>query len=183
MYQLEARIGGVNDTVPETGTAPEAGAVPEASAVPWLSADEQRSWRAFVRLHLKLSARMAADLQAHSGLSSADFEVLVALTDVPEGRVRFQELAKEIDWEQSRLSHQIRRMVKRDLVAREECAEDGRGAYVAIAAHGRDAIEAAAPRHVATVRRLVLDGLAPEEFAELGRLSAKVAAHLERAER
>ncbi|MEU5873560.1 MarR family transcriptional regulator [Glycomyces sp. NPDC047369] len=152
----------------------------DPSAAPWLSADEQRSWRAFVRLHLKLSARLAADLQSHSGLSPADFEVLVALTDVPEGRVRFQDLAKEIDWEQSRLSHQIRRMTKRDLVAREECEEDGRGAYVAISAHGRAVIESAAPKHVATVRRLVLDGLTPEEFAELGRLSATVTKQIDR---
>lgn len=159
-------MGGVNDTDP--------------SAAPWLSADEQRSWRAFMRLHLKLSARLAADLQSHSGLSPADFEVLVALTDVSEGRVRFQDLAKEIDWEQSRLSHQIRRMTKRDLVAREECEEDGRGAYVAISAHGRAVIESAAPKHVATVRRLVLDGLTPEEFAELGRLSAMVTKQIDR---
>ncbi|SDD75639.1 MarR family winged helix-turn-helix transcriptional regulator [Glycomyces harbinensis] len=154
----------------------------EPSAVPWLSADEQRAWRAFVRVHLKLSARMAADLQSHSGLSSADFEVLVAVTDVSEGRVRFQDLAKDLDWEQSRLSHQIRRMIKRDLVAREECEEDGRGAYVAISEHGRAVIEAAAPRHVRVVRRLVLDGLTAEEFAELGRLSAKLSDQIDRVE-
>jgi DNA-binding MarR family transcriptional regulator len=151
--------------------------------VPWLSADEQRSWRSVVRLHRKLFAGLTADLQAQSGLSGADFEVLVALTDVPDGRVRFQDLAREIDWEQSRLSHQIRRMAKRDLVAREECAEDGRGAYVVISAHGRTVVEAAAPKHVATVRRLVLDALTPEEFAELGRLSAKVTDRIERVER
>jgi len=81
--------------------------------VPWLSAEEQRSWRSFIHLHQKLSSRLVADLQAHSKLSGADFEVLVALTDVPDGRVRFQDLAKEIDWEQSRLSHQIRRSAPR----------------------------------------------------------------------
>lgn len=139
--------------------------------VPWLSAEEQRSWRAFIRLHQKVSSRLTADLQAHSKLSGADFEVLVALTDVPEGRVRFQELAREIDWEQSRLSHQIRRMAGRDLVAREECAEDGRGAFVVITDHGREVIEAAAAKHVVTVRRLFIDALSPEELAELGRLS------------
>jgi DNA-binding MarR family transcriptional regulator len=146
--------------------------------VPWLSAEEQRSWRSLVRLHQRLFSSLTADLQARSGLSGADFEVLVALTDVPEGRVRFQELAKEIEWEQSRLSHQIRRMIKRDLVAREECLEDGRGAYVVITDHGRETIEAAAAKHVVTVRRLVVDGLTPDEFAELGRLSAKLNDHL-----
>lgn len=142
--------------------------------VDWLSPEEQRSWRAFIRLHQKLTARLVADLQSHSKLSGADFEVLVALTDVPEGRVRFQDLAKEIDWEQSRLSHQIRRMTKRELVAREECAEDGRGAFVVITAHGREVIEAAAPKHVAIVRRLVVDALSPEDLAALGRISDRV---------
>ncbi len=147
--------------------------------VPWLSAEEQRSWRSFVRLHQKLFSRIAADLQAQSGLSGADFEVLVALTDVPEGRVRFQELAKEIEWEQSRLSHQIRRMIKRDLVAREECAEDGRGAFVVITDHGRETIEAAAAKHVVTVRRLVVDALTSDELAEFGRLAAKLNDHID----
>ena len=148
-------------------------------SVPWLSDAEQRSWRAFVRLHQKLGSRLTADLQSHSKLSAADFEVLVALTDVPVGRVRFQDLAREIEWEQSRLSHQIRRMIKRDLVAREECAEDGRGAFVAITAHGREVIGAAAAKHVFAVRRLIIDALSPEELAELGRLSEHVLEHID----
>jgi DNA-binding MarR family transcriptional regulator len=145
----------------------------------WLSADEQHAWRSFIRLHQKLSATLVRDLQAHSKLSGADFEILVALTDVPDGRQRFQELAKTIEWEQSRLSHQIARMIKRGLVARVECAEDGRGAFVAITQAGRETIEAAAPHHVATVRRLVLDALTPEEFATLGRLSACILDHMD----
>ena len=113
--------------------------------VPWLSAEEERSWRTFIRLHQRLSRHLTANLQSQSGLSGADFEILVALTDVTDGRVRFQDLAQEIDWERSRLSHQVARMIKRGLVAREECAEDGRGAFVVITAQGRVVIEAAAP--------------------------------------
>jgi DNA-binding MarR family transcriptional regulator len=142
--------------------------------VPWLSAEEERSWRAFIRLHQKLPRLLTADLQGHSGLSGADFEVLVALTDVTEGRVRFQDLAEEIDWERSRLSHQVARMIKRGLVAREECAEDGRGAFVVITAQGREVIEAAAPKHVVTVRRLIVDALGPDDLAELGRISGRI---------
>jgi DNA-binding MarR family transcriptional regulator len=148
----------------------------------WLSPEEQRSWRAFVRLNQKLTARLGSDLQAQSKLSGADFAILVALTDDSEGKLRFQELAKAIEWEQSRLSHQIARMIKRGLVAREECAEDGRGAFVTITAQGREVIEAAAPRHVATVRRLVVDALSPEEFRTLGDLAARLLAHMERAD-
>jgi DNA-binding MarR family transcriptional regulator len=79
-----------------------------------------------------------------------------------------------VEWERSRLSHQIARMVKRGLVAREECAEDGRGAFVVITPAGRETIEAASPKHVAAVRRLVVDVLDPDELAALGRISDRI---------
>lgn len=145
----------------------------------WLSPDEQHAWRTFVRLHQRLHATLTRDLQAQSKLSGADYEILVALTDVPEGRMRPQDLAKAIDWEQSRLSHQIARMARRGLVCRQECAEDGRGVLVAITPAGRAVIEAAAPLHVATVRRLVIDALTPEELATLAQISGRILERLD----
>ncbi|MER7901396.1 MarR family winged helix-turn-helix transcriptional regulator [Streptomyces sp. NPDC096046] len=144
----------------------------------WLSPAEQDAWRAFIRLHQKLWATLERDLKAHK-LSGADFQILVALTDTPEGRQRFQDLAGTIEWEQSRLSHQIARMTKRGLVTREECAEDGRGAVVAVTPAGRTIIEAAAPHHVATVRRLVIDALSPDELATFARLSNHILEQLD----
>ncbi|MGI5285419.1 MarR family winged helix-turn-helix transcriptional regulator [Nonomuraea polychroma] len=140
----------------------------------WLSPAEQDAWRSYIRLHLKLAARLSRDLQAHSKLSGADYEILVALTDAPDGRRRFQDLAKTVEWEQSRLSHQIARMIKRGLVTREECAEDGRAAFVVLTPTGRKVIEAAAPQHVAMVRRLVIDALSPDELATLARISNRI---------
>lgn len=145
----------------------------------WLNPAEQHAWRTFIRLHQKLTATLTRDLQAQSKLSGADYEILVALTDVPEGRLRPQDLAKEIDWEQSRLSHQIARMCKRGLLTRDECVEDGRGVLVAITPAGREVIEAAAPKHVATVRRLVIDALAPDELAALAQISGRILEQLE----
>jgi DNA-binding MarR family transcriptional regulator len=148
-------------------------------ATQWLSPPEQHAWRTFIRLHQRITAELMRDLQAHSKLSGADYEILVALTDVPEGRLRPQDLAREIDWEQSRLSHQIARMCKRGLVVREECAEDGRGVVVAVTPDGRRAIEAAAPKHVATVRRLVIDALTPDELATLARINERILEQLD----
>lgn len=149
------------------------------NTIEWLSPDEQHAWRTFIRLHQRLTATLSRDLQAHSKLSGADYEILVALTDVPEGRLRPQDLAREIDWEQSRLSHQIARMTKRGLVAREECAEDGRGVLVAITPAGRKVVEAAAPKHVATVRRLVIDALTPDELSALARINERILEQLD----
>jgi len=151
----------------------------ERTSTDWLSPAELQNWRSFVRVHQALAARLGKDLQAHAKLSGAEFEILVALTDVPDGRLRFNELAKTVEWEQSRLSHQISRMIKRGLVAREDCPADGRSAFVAITPAGRQTIEAAAPHHVATVRSLVIDALTADEFAALGRLSTRILDHLD----
>jgi DNA-binding MarR family transcriptional regulator len=140
----------------------------------WLTAEEQQAWRGFVRMHDRLLLRLGRALQADSGLSFADYGVLVELTDVPDGRRRFQELARAVEWEKSRMSHHIVRMAKRGLVLREECPDDGRGAYVVITPAGREALEAAAPRHVAAVRGAFIDHLSPEEIRVLADVSQRV---------
>ncbi|KFF98332.1 MarR family transcriptional regulator [Streptomyces europaeiscabiei] len=147
--------------------------------VRWLTPEEQHAWRSFVRLHEKLGGRLSRLLQSESNVSAADFGVLVTLTDVPEGRQRFQDLARELEWEKSRMSHHIARMVKRGLVVREECPEDGRGAFVVITQEGRAAIEAAAPLHVDAVRALFLDHVTPSELRTLGQISERVVAKLD----
>ena len=48
-------------------------------------------------------------------------------------------------WERSRLSHHAKRMEGRGLVRRQECCDDGRGAFVTLTPAGREAIETAAP--------------------------------------
>ncbi len=145
----------------------------------WLTAGEQRAWRALLRMSSGLDARLNRELLANSGLSLADYDVLVLLTDVPDGRLRVFELAHELGWEQSRVSHHLSRMQRRGLVVRESCATDRRGAFVVLTEQGRSAITAAAPGHVATVRRLVFDGLAPEQVAALEVTASQVLARLE----
>ena len=133
----------------------------------WLSAAEQRAWRAFLGLHRELNARLNRQLQSESGLSLSDYEVLVVLSESDEGRMRPFELCDFLQWEQSRLSHHIRRMESRGLVSREGCTGDGRGAFVVLSECGRKAIEGAAPSHAASVREMLFDAMTPEQVAVL----------------
>ena len=144
----------------------------------WLSEDEQRAWRALLRMTSQLDARLNRELQQTSGLSLADYDVLVLLTDVPDGRLRVFELAQELGWEQSRLSHHLSRMQRRGLVLREDCDTDRRGAFVVLTEQGLAAITAAAPAHVAIVRHLVFDELAAEQVAALDATARHVLARL-----
>lgn len=140
----------------------------------WLSAAQQRVWRDYLQVERLLPTRLARELQATSGLSGAEYEVLVNLSETPGGRLRPFQLGEAMHWEQSRLSHQLTRMQRRGLVAREECPRDGRGAFVVLTDAGRTAIESAAPAHVAAVRKLIFDRLTPDEVEAFGRACAKI---------
>ncbi|MDT0566205.1 MarR family winged helix-turn-helix transcriptional regulator [Streptomyces sp. DSM 3412] len=147
---------------------------------PWLSPAEQHGWRRFVRMREKLGERLSRALQAEFCLSAADYRVLVHLVDAPGGRLRPSDLARSVEWERSRMSHQVARMVKRGLVGREGCLRGGRAAFVVITPEGRTAIAEAAPRHVETVRRLFVDLLTPDELRTLARVSHRVIEQLEK---
>ena len=147
-----------------------------SSAVRWLTAQEENLWRGWLKLNAELASTLQRELQQDVGLSMPDFEVLVHLTDNPEGRLRVTELAGLLQWERSRVSHHIKRMERRGLVGRVECSADGRGAFVVITPQGRAAIEEAAPGHVMAVRRLMFDALSEEEKAALAAVIDKLLA-------
>jgi DNA-binding MarR family transcriptional regulator len=146
--------------------------------VQWLDERQERAWRALQFMQMRLEGELARQLAADSGLSYPDYLVLVALTDHPEGRLRHFELGHLLGWEKSRLSHHIGRMAERGLVKKERCDSDRRGAYVVVSAHGRREIEAAAPGHVAAVRRMFIDPLTAEQLDAIGDAAESVLAGL-----
>lgn len=147
--------------------------------VRWLEEREARAWRALQLMDLRLNGALARQLAADSGLSYPDYVVLVALTDQSDGRLRLFELGRILGWEKSRLSHQISRMAARGLVTKERCDADRRGAYVVLSAKGRREIEAAAPGHVALVRKLFVDVLSPAQLDAVAEAAETVLARLE----
>lgn len=147
--------------------------------VRWLSDREERTWRALQFMQMRLEGELAGQLAADSGLSYPDYLVLVALTDREGGRMRLFELAATLGWEKSRASHHVGRMVERGLLKKEKCDADRRGAYVVVTARGRREIEAAAPGHVAAVRRLFVDQLTPEQIEVIGDAAEKILAAID----
>ena len=128
----------------------------------WLTGDQQRIWRNYLEMNGRMQGAMNRQLQARCGLSLADYEVLVALSE--RGSCRVLELAEALSWEQSRLSHHLGRMRARDLVERHDTEQDRRGANVEITAAGTDALRTAAPDHVALVRSVLFEGMTPTQL-------------------
>src|SRR3954454_6100365 len=149
-----------------------------SSAPRWLDAREQAAWRAYLDMNALLTARLNREMQEESGISISDFSVLVCLSEHPDARMRVLELARGLGWEKSRLSHQLTRMQQRGLIERSNCSEDRRGAFVVLTAQGRRTVEAAAPRHVDSVRRYLFDELTSDQVDALGSIAPGVVERL-----
>lgn len=134
-------------------------------------------------MQARLNAALGSRLAAEGPLSYADYVVLAVLTDRPQGTARILELARHLGWERSRVSHHISRMVERGLVRKERCAVDRRGSFVVVTDAGRRAITAAAPGHVAAVRRFFIDALSDEQLDALAAAAGRVVDAIDRAER
>jgi DNA-binding MarR family transcriptional regulator len=149
----------------------------------WLDEAEDRAWRGYRRMRTLLDARILRDLAREAGLSGPDYDVLSHVSEAPGRRARLGELAERMAWSKSRLSHHLTRMERRGLVARQDCPSDGRGAFVVLTEAGFRVIQAAAPGHVASVRRHFIDLLSRDQLDVLTRITDTVVGHLAEEER
>lgn len=147
----------------------------QTDSTPWLSDAEQAMWRDWIWVTTRMDAAMARQMQAESAISLAEYVVLVPLSEHPDRRQRIAALADTLQWDRSRLSHQITRMAKRGLVRKESCSKDGRGAFVVIEDAGMEIIRDAAPGHVRAVRSMLFDKLTKRDQADLARILSKLA--------
>ncbi len=144
----------------------------------WLSDEQQQYWRAWLAASTLLEDQLNRELLDSHGLTMADYEILVRLSDSPDRRIRMSELAAITLSSRSRLTHQINRMENAGFVTREACEDDRRGQLCVMTEHGWKTLVAAAPAHVTSVRTHFVDVLTPEEYLALGRAAEKIAAHL-----
>lgn len=138
-----------------------------------------RAWRGTIVLARVLIDQLGRELGTQSGLSMADYEVLVQLSEAPDRRLRMTDLASFALSSKSRLSHHIARLVEVGWVRREACPSDRRGAFAVLTDAGFAVLAGAAPGHVESVRRHLFDQLTAEETAQLAAITAKVGRHLD----
>jgi DNA-binding MarR family transcriptional regulator len=131
-----------------------------------------------MRVQQRLGYEMNRQLQADSELSLADYDVLNALSGVPDECMQVTVLAAQIGWERSRLSHHARRMEDRGLVQCNLSARDRRATEIKLTPEGRQAIVEAAPGHVDLVRHLFFGGLPNELLAPLSEALEAIYDHI-----
>ena len=144
----------------------------------WLSADEQRAWRAYVRSTKVLFDALDRQLQRDADMPHAYYEILVALSETEGRALRMSELAERTLSSRSRLSHAVARLEERGWVAREECPTDRRGQLARLTDRGFATLAAAAPGHVGAVRDHLIDVLTAEQLEQLATISNAVTARI-----
>ncbi len=135
----------------------------------WLSPPQQRDWRAFVDGSVRLLDVLDQSLKAGHGLSMAEYEILVRLSEAPDRNLRMAQLAAEASQSRSRLSHTCARLESKGLVRRETCPSDKRGVLAHLTDEGFGALERAAHDHVNTVRDFFIDVVDPTDLEAIGR--------------
>lgn len=146
----------------------------QTTDVEWLSDDEQTAWRAYLEGTSRLIEALNKDLENDSDLSLNEYEVLVRLSESPRRTMRMSRLAENLAHSRSRVTHTIRRMEERGLVVRESSAVDGRGVDCRLTDTGYQALVSAAPGHVRSVRRHLVDALTPEQMVVLGEAMERI---------
>ncbi len=143
-------------------------------APPRPGTEELDAWRDVMHLMERLSAALDAHLRRHCGLSLVEYDVLAALSEVDDGTVGMSVLTGLTYTELSRLSHLMTRLEVRGLARRERDRRNGRAMNAVITAAGLDRVRHAAPRHLAEMRRLVSDTLAPSDVHALELITDRV---------
>lgn len=137
-----------------------------------LTSQEERTWRALVRLLVVLPRAIDEDLSRRSGVSLTRYVVLMRLSEAPDRALRMSELAEAAAMSPSRMTRIVQAMVAEGLVTREVVPGDARAGLARLTDRGLARLEEAWPAHLAGVRALVLDHIDPGDAAAFDRVTA-----------
>jgi len=138
----------------------------------WLGDDELAAWMSYVAATALLESALDRQLQRDSGMPHAYYQILAMLSEVPGRTLRMSDLAEITQSSQSRLSHAVARLERRGWIRRRPCPDDRRSTLATLTAAGFDALAAAAPGHVRTVREHLFDRLSCEQVRHLREICA-----------
>ena len=145
-----------------------------AAEVRWLSEEEQFAWRAYLRATAMTAEALNHALMVNYNLSLNEYDVLARLSEAENRCMRMSTLADVMVHSRSRLTHTVRRLEARGLVARSANAHDRRGVDCTLTDAGFALLEKAAVTHVISVRAHLVDKLGHDDFLKMGELCARL---------
>jgi len=139
---------------------------------------DSKAWRAFHKIGTSLLPHLSRQITNHSGITGAEYVVLVSLSELPAESVSLNRLAVGLGWEISRMSHQISRMEANGLVKKSRSADDSRSFNVSITSRGRKLAESAIPLQSKEINHCFSNVLTKQQMETLIEISEAINKHM-----
>ena len=139
---------------------------------------DSKAWRAFHKIGTSLLPHLGRQVTNHSGITGAEYVVLVALSELSAPSVNLNRLANGLGWEISRMSHQISRMEEAGLLKKSKNLEDSRCFDVSITKKGRNIAETAIPLQSREINHCFSDVLTQAQMKSLIEISEAISTHM-----
>ncbi len=139
----------------------------------WLDQLEMAAWRTYVETVADLDSALEADL-APTGLMPGDYQVFVYLSEADDHSIRMCDLAAKLQLSPSGLTRRLDGLVRAGWVERRPSEVDRRVMLAVLTPAGFDKLVEAAPLHVASVRRHMIDLLTPGELRAIASAFGKI---------
>ena len=140
---------------------------------------DSKAWRAFHKIGTSLLPHLSRQITSHSGISGAEYVVLLALSELNTPNINLNRLAHELGWEISRMSHQISRMEQNDLVKKRKNPADSRCFDVSITSKGLKIAESAIPLQSKEINHCFSNVLTKAQMRTLIEISEAISQHMQ----
>lgn len=149
--------------------------------IEWLTDDEQQFWQTMVATFRDVERNIERELRSRTGLTFADFTVLIALHEVDDGILHVSEICDRLKWNFPRAELHTKRLEKRGLISTEtsDDADSSHDYQIVLTGVGRHVFAEASPGYVDTVRTEVINQLSDDDRADMMRCFEAVLAKSE----
>ena len=146
---------------------------------PWLDRRQLRAWIRLRAVAELLPGVLDAQLRHDADVTEFEYQLMAMLSEAHDRALPMTELARQVNATLPRLSHVVTRLSGRGLVERRPHPEDRRTTNVRLTDDGWATVQHAAPGHVVTVRRHVIDTLTDEQIDQLAAIGDAILAELD----
>lgn len=142
-----------------------------------LDRTQLRAWRTFITSHATVIDLIEHDLAEAQQLPLSSYDVLVALVEAPNRRLRMHELARAVVLSRSGLTRLVERLEREGLLRRERGASsDRRAIYAVLTLKGFRAFRSAWPIYAQGIVTHFIEHLTEQELSTLTQALGRVLA-------
>jgi DNA-binding MarR family transcriptional regulator len=132
-----------------------------------VSEAELRAWRYFIKSYAYLMDTIERELSAEDKVPLSTYDVLIALFEAPEHKLRLGELTQKLVITKSGVTRLLDRLEREGLVVRQKSEEDRRGSFAVLTPEGETQMRRAWPVYARGIKQYFAAGLTPEQIEQL----------------